>query len=100
MSDEVTMRARLQQVAAYRELCRSVRRSGRENVVYACLMFGFAYFVHTAGGAQSEIMVLLYGILGFGELLVGLYKWAFPSAEGLVLDALVLLAFVGVSVWL
>ena len=100
MSDEVTMRARLQTVAAYRELCRSVRRSGRENVVYACLMFGFAYFVHTAGGPQSEIVVLLYGILGFGELLVGLYKWAFPSAEGLILDALVLLAFVGVSVWL
>jgi hypothetical protein len=99
MSDEATIRLQLQNVAAYRELCRSVRRSGRENVVFALIMLGFAYFIYWAGGAQNWNVALLYGVLGVGELLVGLFKWMLPSAEGLILDALVLLVFAGITFW-
>ncbi|HEY1191560.1 MAG TPA: hypothetical protein VGE74_28265 [Gemmata sp.] len=95
MSDEVTMRWRLQNVAAYRELRRGVQRSGRENVVFALVMCGLAYFMHSAN--QPLPVILLYAALATGELLVGLFKWAFPSAEGLILDGLVLLAFAGLN---
>jgi hypothetical protein len=96
MTDEITMRARLQNVAAYRELCRSVRKSGRENVVFALVMLGFAYFIHAQAGGLPWV-VLLYAGLAAGELLVGLFKWLAPSAEGLILDGLVLLTFAGLN---
>jgi hypothetical protein len=96
MSDELTMRARLQNVAAYRELCRSVRKSGRENVFFALVMFALAYFVHTQGRGPQFVAVL-YFALAAGELLVGLFKWLVPSAEGLILDGLVLLTFAGLN---
>ena len=99
MSDEVTMRARLQNVAAYRELCRSVQKGGRENVVFAVVMLGLAYFMYSAGGAQNRNVAVLYGVLAAGELLVGLFKWFVPSAEGLILDALVLLVFAVITFW-
>ncbi|MBY0460769.1 MAG: hypothetical protein K2V38_25905 [Gemmataceae bacterium] len=97
MSDEFTMRLRLQQVAAYRELRRGVRKSGRENVVFALIMLGLAAFLHNAN--QPQVVVILYAALAAGELLVGLFKWAFPSAEGVLLDAFVLLTFAGVNFW-
>ncbi len=93
MTDDANMRLRLQNVAAYRELCRGVQRSGRENVVFALIMLGLAYFSYSAGA--SLLIVALYAALATGELLVGLFKWVFPSAEGVLLDALVLLAFAG-----
>jgi hypothetical protein len=97
MSDDATMRLRLQQVAAYRELRRSVQRGGRENVVFALVMLGLAYFVHQGGGNQNA--VILYGVLAVGEMCVGFFKWMFPSAEGLILDGLVLLVFAGLNAW-
>lgn len=97
MSDDATMRLRLQHVAAYRELCRSVQRGGRENVVFAFVMLGLAYFIYTAGGARN--VALIYGALALGEMFVGLFKWVAPSAEGLVLDAVVLLAFAAITFW-
>jgi hypothetical protein len=99
MTDEVNMRQRLQHVAAYRELCRSVRKSGRENSFFALLMAGIAYFLHSNGMAGQQLL-LFYGILIGGELLVGLFKWAVPSAEGVLLDGLVLLSFAGFNAWL
>lgn len=98
MSDEVTMRLRLQQVAAYRELLRSVRRSGRENVIFALIMMVIAYFLHSRGIGRG--FLVLYAILITGELLVGLFKWAVPVAEGLLLDALVLATFVLFLGWI
>ena len=92
MSDEATMRSRLQTVAAYRDLCRSVQRTGRENVVFALIMLGLAYFMYSAGGPNQDIAIL-YAVLACGELLVGLFKWMAPSAEGLALDGIVLLVF-------
>lgn len=97
MSDESTMRLRLQQVAAYRELRRSVQRSGRENVVFALIMLGIAYFIYSNGGQATAI---LFGVLAVGELCVGLFKWLVPTAEGLVLDALVLFTFAALNGWI
>lgn len=97
MSDQVTMRLRLQQVAAYRELCRSVQRSGRENVVYAVLMLGLAYFIYSTGGNLNEQVALVFGALALGELFVGLYKWFVPSAFGLFLDGVVMLVFAALN---
>lgn len=97
MTDDVQMRLRLQLVAAYRELRRGVQKSGRDNVLFAALMFGFAYFLHANGVALNAL--LFYGLLIAGELVIGLVKWLFPSAECLLLDVLVLLAFAGYNFW-
>ena len=48
-TDTVAMRMQLQKVAAHRELCRAVRRSGRENAVFAAIMLGLAYFAFENG---------------------------------------------------
>ena len=93
MSDDANMRARLQNVAAYRELCRGVQRGGRENVVFAVVMSGLAYLSYSAGVPAHQLIP--YAALVAGELLVGLIKWLAPSAECMILDALVLLAFAG-----
>src|SRR5260370_1207856 len=94
MSDEATMRARLQTVAAYRELRRSVARGGRENVVFALIMLGLAYYAFrpNAGGVVAFIFLLYVG-LALAELVVGLFKVFFPSAEGVLLDSFILLLF-------
>lgn len=91
MSDEFMMRIQLQKVVAYRELCRAVRRSGRENVFFAFLMLVVFYGPWIANGRWLNYLIL--GILVGSEILVGLFKWFFPSAEGFLLDALVLLVF-------
>lgn len=91
MADDFEMRLRLQQVAAYRDLCRRVRRSGRENIVFASIMLFLAYIVWQ--GQPNRTVLTLYLILAVGELLVGLFKWLSPSAEGIFLDGVVLLVF-------
>src|SRR5262245_47168736 len=88
MADDFEMRMRLQQVAAYRDLCRRVRRSGRENIVFAIVMLLLAYLV-----AQNPIVFAVYIILAAGEVAVGLFKVLRPSAEGVLLDGIVLLVF-------
>jgi hypothetical protein len=98
MSDDFAMRLRLQKVAAYRELCRGVRRSGRENVAFACFMLLLAYLawdnaIQNGQRLAAIIIMIVYGTLAGGELLVGLFKWLAPSAEGILLDGLVLLVF-------
>jgi hypothetical protein len=95
MADDLEMRMRLQQVAAYRELCRGVRRSGRDNIVFAALMAFLAYMVWKGG--LNPFLLVFYGILIGSELAVGLFKWAFPSAEGHLFDGLVLLLFAGAN---
>jgi hypothetical protein len=101
MTDDDLMRSRLQQVAAYRGLRRTVRRMGRENVVFALVVLGLAHFALGLGaGGRLSPLVLLYLGLVLGELAVGLFKAVFPSAEGVLLDAIVLLGFAGVNLGL
>lgn len=91
MTDDTEMRIRLQQVAAYRGLCQSVRRSGRGNVFFALLMLFLAYVTWQLG--PPNWVLILYVALAVGELAVGLFKSVAPSAEGVLFDGLVLLAF-------
>lgn len=91
MTDDFEMRMRLQQVAAYRDLCRHVRRSGRENIVFASLMLFLAYVSFQRGA--MPLLLTIYILLAAGELFVGLFKWLAPSAEGVLLDGIVLLVF-------
>lgn len=95
MTDDVQMRVQLQRVAVYRELCRAVRRTGRENVVFAAIMGALAYISWQAGA--NKFVLAIYAVLIGCELAVGFFKWAFPSAEGPLLDGLVLLLFAVVN---
>jgi hypothetical protein len=90
MADDAMMRFRLQQVAAYRELCRSIRGSGRGNVVFAGLMLFLAYLT---ANVQPAWVLALYVGLALAELAAGLFKAVAPSAEGVLLDAFILLLF-------
>ncbi|HUR55206.1 MAG TPA: hypothetical protein VMZ71_13820 [Gemmataceae bacterium] len=99
MAAEDEMRFRLQQVGAYRMLCRSVRRSGRENVFFAAFMLFLAFYIFNPVGLKPPVglMLIFYGYvtLAVGELVVGLFKILKPSAEGILFDGFVLLAFAG-----
>jgi hypothetical protein len=97
MTDDYAMRFRLQQVAAYRQLCRSIRRGGVHNVVFAAIMLWLAWYVFQGQVARGAVPVvfLLYVGLALAELGVGLLKWVYPSAEGVLLDGLILLLFAG-----
>ena len=90
MTDDFIMRFRLQQVLAYRELCRQSRSSGRGNVFFAGLMLTLAYYTFRP---NAPIISILYAGLAFAELAVGLFKWMFPSAEGVLFDAILQLLF-------
>jgi hypothetical protein len=91
MTDDAVMRHELQRVAAYRELCATVRRGGRHNAVFAVLMLLLAASVAGNGDAT----VYIFGLLALAELLIGLWKWFAPSAEGVLLDGIILLVFGG-----
>jgi hypothetical protein len=82
---------RLVHVLMYRDLCRAVQRSGRENFFFALLIAFFAFLSQKNGG--NDLLLIIYGFFILVELLTALYKWFFPSAEGVLCDALILLAF-------
>lgn len=94
MTEDFLMRFRLQQVLVYRKLCQSIRAGGRSNVFFAGIMLALAYYTFNPrlGGILGIIFVLYLG-LAFAELSVGLFKWLFASAEGVLLDAGLLLIF-------
>lgn len=95
MTDDAMMRFRLQKVAAYRGLCRAVRRTGRHNVLWAGLMMFLSYLTFQAAAVGPFSYVYLG--LAVAELMVGLYKLVSPSAEGLLFDAVVLTLFAASS---
>ncbi len=82
---------RLVHVLMYRDLCRAVQRSGRENFFFALLMAFFAFLSQKNGG--NPLILIIYSFFILVEVLTALYKWFFPSAEGVLCDALILLAF-------
>lgn len=92
MLEDLMMQMQLRRVIAYRDLCRQVQRSGRGNVGFALLMLFLAYIVMPPAGVVDFIF-LIYIALALGEFGVGLFKFVHPSAEGILLDALVLLTF-------
>jgi hypothetical protein len=63
--------------------------------MWALIMSGLAYWFFGGQGRIFPIVFMLYLALGIAELAVGLFKWLWPSAEGFLLDAFVLLLFAG-----
>src|SRR5580698_3857218 len=89
MSSDFDTRLQLQKVVAYRELCRKVRHSGRENIFFVVIFASLAFFSWNPNGLYLIVLCILLG----SELLVGLTKWFLPSAECFLLDGFVFLLF-------
>jgi hypothetical protein len=92
----IELEANLRRMLAYRQLCRSVQRTGRENFFFAVIMGIFAY-MSWQNGAGNPLFLTIYALFILGELVVAMYKWWFPAAEGLLGDALIMLAFAGLN---
>jgi hypothetical protein len=91
MTDEITMRARLQNVAAYRELCRAIRSGATHTLVNALIWLGLTAMLYQAFGPDP--IVLAYLALGVAEVGVGLWKKARPTLESVLVDGLIVLGF-------
>ena len=97
--DSARKRAVLHQVAAYRELCRRVAKSG----THALLFGGFMLFVWYLQFGNAPLVRILtpFSLLYLGtavlEFVAGLMNRFFPSAEGVLLEGVVLVVF-GLSV--
>jgi hypothetical protein len=91
--NEFELRARLQQMAGYRQICQLVRARAGHTLVNALIWLGLTYYLFTAIGPHP--MLLGYLALGVAELLVGLWKKFAPSVEAVLADGLILLGFAG-----
>lgn len=92
--DPYETRQVLRQVAAYREVCESVRRKSTGSLVFGGVMLAIWYFLDGQRGNWSPFSII-YLSLGLLEVSVGLLNRIWPSAEGILLDGLVMLAFAG-----
>jgi hypothetical protein len=86
----------MRRVAEYRKVCEHVRSRGTHSLVFGLMMLGFWYFVyvHLTKEPWGLFSMIALG-LAVLEILVGLYQRFFPSAEGLLFDGIVMLAFAG-----
>src|SRR5207248_7447687 len=80
--DVEEMRETFRRVAAYREVCNAVRRSAGHTLFNGVFFLGVTFLVFNVGG--GDLFLLLYGAIGCGEILVGLWKRVWPSAEGIL----------------
>ena len=92
--DPEEVRYILRRVAAYREVCERVRKGSSGALIFGGIMLAIWYF-----GLPDKlkydwfgIVFLVLGCLEFGS---GLLNRLFPSAEGVLLSALVLMSFGG-----
>jgi hypothetical protein len=85
----------LRQVAAYRGVCEQVRKKATGSLVFGCMMLAFWWFVYTqiVPKEQSSVLSIISLSLAVLEIGVGLLNRFFPTAEGVLLDALVVLGF-------
>jgi hypothetical protein len=91
--NEYELRARLQQMAAYREICQAVRSGAGHTLFNAVLWLALTFYIYNAMGPHPWLLV--YAALGLAELFVGLWKKFAPSVEAVLADGLVLLGFGG-----
>lgn len=85
-------RSVLRQVAAYRELCNTVRRKSTGSLIFGGIMLAVWYFA-IPDMAKYTPFGIVYLALAMLELCVGLLNRFWPTAEGILLDGLVLIAF-------
>ena len=84
----------LRRVAAYREVCERVRRGSTSALVFGGIMLAIWYFA-LPEKLQFEWFGLVYLSLACLEFGSGVLNRLFPSAEGVLLAALVLMCFGG-----
>ncbi len=84
----------LRRVAAYREVCERVRKGSTGALIFGGIMLAIWYFV-LPEKAQTDWFGLVYLALGCLEFGSGMLNRLFPSAEGVLLAALVLMSFGG-----
>jgi hypothetical protein len=53
----------------------------------------FFAFLSQKNGGGNDFFLIVYAFFIAGEFFIAFYKWFFPSAEGVLCDALILLAF-------
>jgi hypothetical protein len=82
----------LRQVAAYRVLHESVRKKATGSIFFGLFMLAIWYALDGRNNDWS-LFSIIYLSLGLLELSVGLLNRLWPSAEGILLDGLVLLGF-------
>ncbi len=89
------LRQVLRQVAAYRAVCEQVRKKASGSLIFGCMMLGFWWFVYTqiVPKEQYGVLSIISLTLAVLEIGVGLLNRFFPTAEGVLLDALVVLGF-------
>jgi hypothetical protein len=90
--DITEMRAVLARVAAYRGVCEAVRHRANHTLFNGILFLGITCFFYSQFGLHPFLVI--YAAIGVGEVLVGLWKKARPSPEGVLADALLQFAFV------
>jgi hypothetical protein len=85
-------RAVLRNVAAYRALCDRVRRTATGGLIFGVVMLGLWYFIY---GQENDYRLVSLIFLGLGslEFTVALWNKLRPSAEGVLMEGLVLITF-------
>ena len=92
-------RAVLRRVAAYRDVCASVRKSGTHSLFFGALMLFLWYVAYYGKRDQFSLISVTYLSLGVLELFTGLLNRFRPTAEGILLDGLVLIGFGGMNLF-
>src|SRR5690349_14406751 len=87
-------RAVLRNVAAYRVLCQRVRRGATGGLIFGAFMLGIWYLIPNRGqfGKFSPFGLIYLGLAAL-EFTVALWNKVRPSAEGVLMDGLVLTVF-------
>ena len=86
----------LRRVAAYRAVCERVRRGSTGSLIFGAIMLAIWYFA--LGKLQFEWFGIVYLTLACLEFGSGLLNRFFPTAEGVLLAAIVLMSFGGWNV--
>jgi hypothetical protein len=85
-------RAVLRNVAAYRELCERVRRGSTGGLIFGAIMLAIWYFA-IPEREKFRVFGLIYLGLSALEFTAALWNKFRPSAEGVLIDGVVLLVF-------
>lgn len=84
----------MRQVAAYRRVCEQVRRKAIGTMVNGFILLGLWYVLDGMHPARRfDLFSMLFLGLAVLDIAVGLLNRFFPTAEGILLDGVVLLGF-------
>ena len=87
----------LRRVSAYREVCERVRRGSTGALIFGAIMLAFWWYL-VDPNQEFKWLSVVYLTLACMEFGSGLLNRLFPSAEGVLLAALVLMSFGGWNV--